>query len=329
MKKIIFLAILLGFASAAFAQTLNMVRIEKSDGSTLDYVASDIANISFLQMSTAEIWKKMPELLGSTIESSRKAMAKENYHFAYSSTSYSLDGADYYIVSNNLYISSIAFAFNANQIATEIWVYVNPKMEDDVYKSIEEEYISSDESHEVGEIPFYNESGTLKVIYNVKYSCIIYKDLTIKPAVRENPWGDYYQTLLMTKEQVRDLMGNPYDEDDTSFTYLINSPFAYATVMIFDKNSGVCAQVQMYVRSSITKEEVIASMNDEYTIYAPYTKDDGSQYAWLNAEASNEATMLIGYWPDDGLVAYFPFSSSNAKQRFTLDNIDLNIKIPH
>ena len=74
-----------------------------------------------------ELWHDFTKLFGSSKSDVKTVMGNYGYSFLMSDNSYSVDGSDYYSVTDNGYLTMAGFVFNPDKQVSEFWLYLNSK----------------------------------------------------------------------------------------------------------------------------------------------------------------------------------------------------------
>ena len=305
MKKLLLITVFMAIVTTMMAQNRQFVKIEKSDGSFIEYPTTEIKNITFedLTLNKYDLWLDFTPLFGYSKETVKSVMNDFGYTFLMSDNSYSIDGVDYYSVLAEKYVQYVGFVQNPHHVVSEIWVYyTGSDVLETIYSTLQKEF---KEAKDEDGLVFYNDERTLKVTLNVKLGAVVYTNLMMEQHVSDSkPWIDYWEGLNMTEAQITEKFGTPYTTSENSLYYFANSQYINICMFNIDADTKLCTRIYMIVKEGVEPADVVNYLNSQYTVYEKGTMEDGSQYAWINASSSSEATMGILYNVTDGYFIY-------------------------
>lgn len=259
-----------------------------------------------------ELWRDFTKLFGLDKTSVKNTMDKYGYSFVMSDNSYSVDGSDYYYITENGYLTMAGFVFNPDKQVSEFWLYLNLNSNPNhiynylVHKYKEDESESSDDS-----LVFYDEEKSTKVVFDLISSTVIYTKLTMKRhEANSNILGNYYEGLGMTHDQILSQFGTPLTDENNAIGYFIGN--AYISIVVFYTNAETnkCIRVSATINENVAATTIMEHLNSKYTVYPKLTAEDGSQYAWINGPSLEESTLGIIYFPNNSKIYFEPLNSA-------------------
>lgn len=311
MKKSLLIIVFMAITTTIVAQNRQFVKIEKSDGSFIEYPTTEIKNITFdeLTLKRTDLWLDFTLLFGYSKETVKTIMEDCGYSYAMSDNSYSIDGSDYYYVPKDKYIQMVAFVQNPHKVVSEIWVYyTSSNVLETVYTTLQKEYKEAET--EEGYV-FYNDEKNLKVTLNVQFGAVVYTNLGMEQHVKmeqlvtDSKLGeDYWEGLNKTEAQIIEKFGTPDATGDNSIYYSESSQYISFCMFSIDAETKLCKKIILLTKEDVIPSDIVNYLNSLYTVYEKGTKEDGSRYAWINARSISESTMAIIYYPIEGNVVY-------------------------
>ena len=280
-----------------------------------------------------ELWHDFTKLFGSDKTSVKNAMDKYGYSFLMSDNSYSVDGSDYYYITDNNYLTMAGFVFNPDKQVSEFWLYLNSKSNpNEIYNYLGHKYQENKNESTDYSLVFYNEDKSLKVVFDLVTPAVIYTKLTMKQHEANNDiLGNYYEGLGMTHDQIVDKFGAPYLDENNTMYYIVGTEYVNLAAFRLDDTTNKCKSTILTINETVATSTIVDYLGSKYTVFANGTAADGSQYAWTNGPSVAESTLGIMYYPEDRMVVYIPLgSAANAKARslssysITIDNSLVN-----
>ena len=280
-----------------------------------------------------ELWHDFTKLFGSDKTSVKNAMDKYGYSFLMSDNSYSVDGSDYYYITDNNYLTMAGFVFNPDKQVSEFWLYLNSKSNpNEIYNYLGHKYQENENESTDYSLVFYNEDKSLKVVFDLVTPAVIYTKLTMKQHEANNDiLGNYYEGLGMTHDQIVDKFGAPYLDENNTMYYIVGTEYVNLAAFRLDETTNKCKSTVLTINEAVATSTIVDYLGSKYTVFANGTAADGSQYAWTNGPSVAESTLGIIYYPEDRMVVYQPLgSAANAKARslssysITIDNSLVN-----
>lgn len=259
-----------------------------------------------------ELWHDFTKLFGSDKTSVKKAMDKYGYSFLMSDNSYSVDGSDYYSITDNNYLTMAGFVFNPDKQVSEFWLYLDSRSNpNEIYKYLMHKYKENEDESTDYSLVFYSEDKSLKVVFDLVSPAIIYTKLTMKQhEANTEILGNYHEGLGLTHNQIINKYGNPYSDDGGKIFYIVGSELV--DIVAFNMNTDIdkCESVYLAINENVATSAIVDFLNSKYTVFANGTASDGSRYAWTNGSSEAESTLGIIYYPEDRMVVYLPLGSA-------------------
>lgn len=280
-----------------------------------------------------ELWHDFTKLFGSDKTSVKNAMDKYGYSFLMSDNSYSVDGSDYYYITDNNYLTMAGFVFNPDKQVSEFWLYLNSKSNpNEIYNYLGHKYQENENESTDYSLVFYNEDKSLKVVFDLVTPAVIYTKLTMKQhEANTEILGNYYEALGLTHDQIVDKFGAPYMDENNMMYYIVGTDYVNLAAFRLDDTTNKCKSTVLTINETVATSTIVDYLGSKYTVFANGTAADGSQYAWTNGPSVAESTLGIIYYPEDRMVVYQPLgSAANAKARsmssysITIDNSLVN-----
>ena len=280
-----------------------------------------------------ELWHDFTKLFGSDKTSVKNAMDKYGYSFLMSDNSYSVDGSDFYYITDNNYLTMAGFVFNPDKQVSEFWLYLNSKSNpNEIYNYLGHKYQENENESTDYSLVFYNEDKSLKVVFDLVTPAVIYTKLTMKQhEANTEILGNYYEALGLTRDQIKEKYGSPYSDDGNMMFYLVGTNYVDMAAFVMNTVTNKCKSTVLTINETVATSTIVDYLGSKYTVFADGTAADGSQYAWTNGPSVAESTLGIIYYPYDRMVQYLPLgSAANAKARslrsysITIDNSLVN-----
>lgn len=265
-----------------------------------------------------ELWHDFTKLFGSDKTSVKNAMDKYGYSFLMSDNSYSVDGSDYYRVTDNNYLTMAGFVFNPDKQVSEFWLYLNSKSNpNEIYNYLGHKYNENENESTDYSLVFYNEDKSLKVVLDLVSPAVIYTKLTMKQhEAHTEILGNYYEALGLTHDQIVDKFGTPYLDENNMMYYIVGTDYVNLAAFRLDDTTNKCKSTILTINETVATSTIVDYLGSKYTVFANGTAADGSQYAWTNGPSVAESTLGIVYYPENRMVVYQPLgSAANAKAR--------------
>ncbi len=286
-------------------------------GVETDTTKTGTGGYSVFMLPTEDIapWPSFKSYYGMNKEELQKAMNIKGYEFYLSMDSYSFDTSDAYLTSGEPSVYAVEFVYNPDKVVSQYWLYFMPGVDQnelyekflrDFYYEATEEYVES-----YG-IIFYNRDKTQKVVLKPSTDIwtdgpkLIFTDLTKKP-VDLVILNDYWKGVGMTRSQLIEKWGYPYQESNGRIIYAPMTDYITIVNFFVNSNTGKVNPVNVILREEVEAETVKAYLNRLYTFNVEEETEDGQVFRWLNAKTVEEADMRISYYPDYGVVAYAPY----------------------
>lgn len=276
-----------------------------------------------------ELWHDFTKLFGSDKTSVKNAMDKYGYSFLMSDNSYSVDGSDYYYITDNNYLTMAGFVFNPDKQVSEFWLYLNSRSNpNEIYNYLGHKYQENENESTDYSLVFYNKDKSLKVVFDLVSPAVIYTKLTMKQhEANTEILGNYYEALGLTHDQIVDKFGVPYMDENNMMYYIVGTDYVNLAAFRLDDTTNKCKSTVLTINETVATSTIVDYLGSKYTVFANGTAADGSQYAWTNGPSVAESTLGIIYYPEDRMVVYQPLgSAANAKARsmssysITIDN---------
>lgn len=276
-----------------------------------------------------ELWHDFTKLFGSDKTSVKNAMDKYGYSFLMSDNSYSVDGSDYYYITDNNYLTMAGFVFNPDKQVSEFWLYLNSRSNpNEIYNYLGHKYQENENESTDYSLVFYNKDKSLKVVFDLVSPAVIYTKLTMKQhEANTEILGNYYEALGLTHDQIVDKFGAPYMDENNMMYYIVGTDYVNLAAFRLDDTTNKCKSTVLTINETVATSTIVDYLGSKYTVFANGTAADGSQYAWTNGPSVAESTLGIIYYPEDRMVVYQPLgSAANAKARsmssysITIDN---------
>ena len=257
-----------------------------------------------------ELWHDFTKLFGSDKTSVKNAMDKYGYSFLMSNNSYSVDGSDYYDITDNNYLTMAGFVFNPDKQVSEFWLYLNSKYNpNEIYNYLGHKYQESENESTDYSLVFYNEDKSLKVTFDLN-GAVVYTKLTMKQHEANNDiLGNYYEALGLTHDQIVDKFGAPDLDENNMMYYIVGTEYVRQAAFRLD-DTNKCNIAALVINESVATSTIVDFLNSKYTVYANGTASDGSQYKWTNGPSVSESTLGITYYPEKRTVFYVPLGSA-------------------
>lgn len=280
-----------------------------------------------------ELWHDFTKLFGSDKTSVKNAMDKYGYSFLMSDNSYSVDGSDYYYITDNNYLTMAGFVFNPDKQVSEFWLYLNSRSNpNEIYNYLGHKYQENENESTDYSLVFYNKDKSLKVVFDLVSPAVIYTKLTMKQhEANTEILGNYYEALGLTHDQIVDKFGAPYMDENNMMYYIVGTDYVNLAAFRLDDTTNKCKSTVLTINETVATSTIVDYLGSKYTVFANGTAADGSQYAWTNGPSVAESTLGIIYYPEDRMVVYQPLgSAANAKARsmssysITIDNSLVN-----
>ena len=280
-----------------------------------------------------ELWHDFTKLFGTDKTSVKNAMDKYGYSFLMSDNSYSVDGSDFYYITDNNYLTMAGFVFNPDKQVSEFWLYLNSTYNpNEIYNYLGHKYQENKNESTDYSLVFYNEDKSLKVVFDLVTPAVIYTKLTMKQhEANTEILGNYYEALGLTHDQIADKFGAPYLDENNMMYYIVGTEYVDLAAFRLDETTNKCKSTVLTINETVATSTIVDYLGSKYTVFADGTAADGSQYAWTNGPSVTESTLGIMYYPEDRMVVYIPLgSAANAKARslssysITIDNSLVN-----
>lgn len=126
------------------------------------------------------LWPDFTVLFGLDDQSVYTQMKNLGGSYSFSDHSYSVNGSDYYSISNNDYADIVGFVFNTEDKVSSFWVYYKPAEVDTVKNYLAKNYIAADSESTNNTFVFYNSSKDLKVVLDRLNGAVVYTNLNMK-----------------------------------------------------------------------------------------------------------------------------------------------------
>ena len=265
-----------------------------------------------------ELWHDFTKLFGSNKTSVKNAMDKYGYSFLMSDNSYSVDGSDYYYITDSDYLTMVGFVFNPDKQNSEIWLYLNSGFNsNEIYKSLAHKYNEAESEYSDSSLVFYNDDKSMKVTFNVMDGTVVYNKQTMKQHKANNEiLGNYYEALGLSQNQIISKYGDPYLDDGNMLYYVVGTDYVNLAVFYMNTDTDKCKSVALTINENVASSTIVNYLGSKYTVFSNGTAADGSQYAWTNGPSVAESTLGVVYYPGDKMVVYQPLgTAANAKIR--------------
>lgn len=285
----------------------------------------------FFHPHVNDLWYDFTTTFGKGKEDVKTIMADLGYPFIMSDYNYSVDGSDYYSIKDNEYASMVGLVFNPEKQVSEFWVYLHVTSDPyEINSYLSNKYIHHEEEDTEYNLVFYNKEKDMRVVFDLYNVAVVYTNLSmIQHEPNNSIFGNYYEALGLTHDQIIDKFGTPFS-DDTSLAYAIGSKYVSVLIMNFDTDTNKCNVVTYRINEDINKEEIISYLNSEYTVFEKGTEPDGSVYAWTNEKTLEESNVGILYYPEKRLVQFGTIGTSAKAKSLGFSNLsstNVNSKI--
>lgn len=100
--------------------------------------------------------------------------------YSFTDYSYSVNGSDYYYISNNDYADIIGFVFNTENKVSSFWVYYKPAKVDTIKEYLAKQYVAANSESTSNSFVFYNSKKDLKVVLDKFNGAVVYTNLSMK-----------------------------------------------------------------------------------------------------------------------------------------------------
>lgn len=265
-----------------------------------------------------ELWHDFTKLFGSNKTSVKNAMDKYGYSFLMSDNSYSVDGSDYYYITDSDYLTMVGFVFNPDKQNSEIWLYLNSGFNsNEIYRYLAHKYNEAESESSDSSLVFYNDDKSMKVTFDVMDGTVVYNKQTMKQHKANNEiLGNYYEALGLSQNQIISKYGDPYLDDGNMLYYVVGTDYINLAVFYMNTDTDKCKSVALTINENVASSTIVNYLGSKYTVFSNGTAADGSQYAWTNGPSVAESTLGVVYYPGDKMVVYQPLSAAaNAKIR--------------
>ena len=276
----------------------------------------------FFHPHVKDLWYDFTTTFGKGKEGVKTIMADLGYPFIMSDHNYSVDGSDYYSIKDNEYASMVGLVFNPEKQVSEFWVYLHLTSDaNEINSYLSNKYIHHEEEDTEYNVVFYNKEKDMRVVLDLYNAAVVYTNLSmIQHEPNNSIFGNYYEALGLTHDQIIDKFGTPFS-DDTSLAYAIGSKYVSVLIMNFDTDTNKCNVVSYRINEDVDKEEIISYLNSEYTVFEKGTQPDGSVYAWTNGKTLAESNVGILYYPEKRLVQFGTLGTSAKAKSFGFSNL--------
>lgn len=274
-----------------------------------------------------ELWHDFTKLFGSSKSDVKTVMDNYGYSFLMSDNSYSVDGSDYYSVTDNGYLTMAGFVFNPDKQVSEFWLYLNSKSNpNEIYNYLGHKFQENESESTDSSIVFYNEDKTLKVVFDIVTPAVVYTKLTMRQREANTEiLGNYHEGLGLSHDQILDKFGSPYLDDGGQIYYWVGSDYVNLAAFNMNTETGKCKSAIITINESVATSTIVGYLNSKYTAFANGTASDGSQYAWTNGPSVAESTLGIIYYPRDQKVVYQSLGlAANTKAR-NISSCSINV----
>lgn len=126
------------------------------------------------------LWPDYTLLFGLDDQSVYTQMKNLGGSYSFSDDSYSVNGSDYYYISNNDYADIIGFVFNTESKVSSFWVYYKPTKVDTVKEYLAKQYEAANSESTSNLFVFYNSKKDLKVVLDKLNGAVVYTNLNMK-----------------------------------------------------------------------------------------------------------------------------------------------------
>ena len=253
-----------------------------------------------------DLWTDFTPLFGNYKNQIKTAMDKYGYQFFMSDDSYSKDGSDHYVITQNNYAERVGFVFNPDKQVSEFWVYLNKKAKPiDIIYYLEAKYINNEAESSKNNLVFYNKDKSVKIVLSINNAAVIYTKLSMKQhEAQDEILGDYHKAIGMTHDEIIAKYGTPFSDEDGSITYLIAGGYVNIAVFYLDSKTNKCLDCGLIVNENIKSSTFVEFLNSKYTVYEKGTLADGSKYKWINGATIAESSMGVTYFPTKKTILY-------------------------
>lgn len=126
------------------------------------------------------LWPNFTALFGLDDQSVYTQMKNLGGSYSFSDYSYSVNGSDYYYISNNDYADIIGFVFNTENKVSSFWVYYKPAKVDTIKEYLAKQYVAANSESTSNLFVFYNSKKDLKVVLDKLNGAVVYTNLSMK-----------------------------------------------------------------------------------------------------------------------------------------------------
>lgn len=255
---------------------------------------------------------------GKTKSQVQDMMKSIDFKFLFTDYSYSANGADYFQSSGqdiDENVNMLAYVYNPSDIVSEIWAYKSNSVTYSTLNNYFKKYYryASSESSTKKSI-YYNKEKTCRITVDMDYEAVIYTDLTSEPIVPPTPsvsWPNYEDALYAKRSSVKNMHGDPYQEDENTLYYAYPTDGVDILAFTFSTNVDKCRTITMMLGTLFETEDVVSYLSTKFTVFENGTEPDGSQYAWINADTVADATIGIIYTPANRTIQYLGLALSS------------------
>lgn len=100
--------------------------------------------------------------------------------YSFTDNSYSVNGSDYYYLSNNDYADIVGFVFNTDSKVSSFWVYYKADKIENVKQYLAKDYVTADSESTSNTFVFYNGQKDLKIVLDKLNGAVVYTNLNMK-----------------------------------------------------------------------------------------------------------------------------------------------------
>lgn len=141
------------------------------------------------------------------------------------------------------------------------------------------------------------------VVYNrAEKTVYIFETESFLNSTEEGLWKDYSKGLRKNSEWLVKEYGQPYAIDGDYYYYKFSEGNLQYCVFQFYEGADKCTHVHLIHNDNLSTTDVIEYLSSIYTVFEKGTLDD--QYAWINADSLEKATIGIIYVPANKSVLY-------------------------
>lgn len=126
------------------------------------------------------LWPDFTTLFGLNQSSVKSQMTTFGGSYSFTDYSYSVNGSDYYYISNNDYADIIGFVFNTENKVSSFWVYYKPAKVDTIKEYLAKQYVAANSESTSNSFVFYNSKKDLKVVLDKFNGAVVYTNLSMK-----------------------------------------------------------------------------------------------------------------------------------------------------